>query len=214
MGIIDHCGWARMPIWELQDKIQALDQAGDQCAALFFIQTADKCIPGRGYSSKGKSTPEILNASVSLLAGTTSSTVHKLIGEHGVQGVTRRCLFGFYPIYNRNPYEQLLNANSNNNNQFNDSLDIEIHRFYKLFQFLYYKPEYLASIKNNQQYHDDVILKKEIPFINISMDSTIIKYKLEYARNNPTDIKFENIEYPASWLDENGDFRREYLTRM
>ena len=186
-----------------------MDQGGDGCGGLFFLQASDQRIPGRGFSTSICCTPEIKGAAVSVIAGTTPATVHELISTHGLAGVGRRCWTLYFPIRNLTVYDEM-RMHDERDDSINDSMEIEIHRLYCMFRSIYYKDEAEQKEENDRS----TLLRKEIPVVSISTTSEITRYKYEYIKENPDDQSFSNIKYPGEWLNDDGSIKFDQFTGM
>ena len=186
-----------------------MDQGSEGSGGIFFLQASDQRIPGRGFSTNSCCTPEIKGAAVSVIAGTTPETIHELIVSFGLAGVARRCWTLYFPIRNINVYDEM-KMQEERDDSVNDSKAVDIYRLYSIYKAVYYKDEV------EQKEHNDptTLLRKEIPVIEISTSSEITKYKFEYIKQNPQDVLFSNIQYPADWLNAEGSIKFEKFTGM
>ncbi len=220
--IIAHNGWMHMQFSELEDKLISLNEAGDSCAGQFFIQISDSSIPARNYSTAKLSTPGIRNARASIISGCTPHTALTLMQDYGPKGVVRRVFVCHIPTH-KSDIDDQLDSMFDENGQFvglDHVVDYELEA-YRDFEFWKFLMKQGHGLNAQHQPDSETIdphaashyFKQEIPVVNVTLMSPVIKYTMKYRREHKTDDPgMALLEYPGEWLDNEGNLNDSILT--
>eukprot|EP01083_Nonionella_stella_P066173 174048_1 len=179
---------------EMSQTIGEMEAGGDKNASGFFISLGDDMLRSHRYSTKGLSTPLLLNVSIGLLSACTLDTMFELLKSSGLAGTARRVFTCYLQCYKVSPFERRRIMQTVNVDELNGKID---KQYFLLWKCLHMDPQ-------------TKLLKKDIPFAELDLTSTIIEYQNNYMTDHGLN-DVSDVSYPDDWTD-NGALKEDLLT--